>query len=198
MEKLTKLDAAKVAEALEGFGQRPLEMLAAAGRLTRRGIEKLKAAIDAIVSLFGSEALAQVKAKVGELWEAFKAGKFTGAILTAMFATATVNQYITETLSHSTLDKDKIDNATNELSPLAQEYTRKVNLLRALRNGIGLVFGCLIFFDFAGPWITFTAALGYLAVIGGTVLVGSEYTGQYRLFGWANGVKQVTGTIAAA
>jgi hypothetical protein len=138
IEKLMKLDPNKITEAFGTFGQRPLEVLAAAGRLVRRALEKLKSAVEAIISVFGNEALAQVKSKVGEIWDSFKAGNFTNAILAAMAGTAAVDAHINEIIVRPGLDKDKIDNASNALAPLAEQYTSKINLLRALRNGIAL------------------------------------------------------------
>jgi hypothetical protein len=194
-ERLRHVDPAAISNGFGKLGE-PVQIVTSVGRLIKRGVEKLKCAIEAIMLAFGKDALVKVKEKIVEIWESFKSGKFTRQILVHLFSVAAVEAHIEQKLKQAN-DLDQVDHGSNALAPLAEDFTRNIKILEAITVGIGLAAGLLAFLHVAGPWLTLVIVLGYLGVVGGAVLIGSEYTGEHRILGWTTGVKQIADMIAA-
>ena len=70
VDKLKKVDPSKVLEAIDNLGK-SFEVVATAGRLIRKGLEKLKDVLDALSHLFDSETMSDIKDRVRELWNKY-------------------------------------------------------------------------------------------------------------------------------
>lgn len=76
LEKLKKFDSTKIIEGIDKLGE-SFQVVAAAGKLIRQGLDLLKKALDALSNLFGKEALANTRKKVREIWKKFESGAYT-------------------------------------------------------------------------------------------------------------------------
>lgn len=192
LKGVAKLDAYQIANALSQIGE-AVPIVAGVGVLLRKGIEKLKAAIEALSELFGKDAFDKVRDQIGEIWQ--QAGEVGRALLTRLLGAQGVKARIEEILSGSSLPISAVDGASNALPVLAAEFARNNKLLRALVRAIDLAAGLLALLSFAGPWLGLALGTAYLSTIGGVLLVGGEYTGGRRLLRWVDGVEQVAERI---
>jgi hypothetical protein len=195
---LRKLDPAKVSDAL-GALLKPLPFATEAGVLVRKGIQKLRQAIEALVALFGTDAFEAIKGEIDKLRNA--SGDIAHKLLEAVLGVPAVRQRI-EAIAAVGKDKpeawrDTVDRASNSLIALADDFTRYNRLLRALIGAIDLAVVLLVALHFAGPWFALAIGVAYLSTIGGTILVAIEYTGVRQLLRWTKGVEQVAEGIGA-
>jgi hypothetical protein len=192
LKGLGKLDAYQVASALSQLGQ-GLPIVAEAGALVRKGIEKLKRAIERLAALFGKEAFDKVKEQISTVWQ--QANELGHTILVSVLGVEKVKARIEQILVDTSLAITAVDGGSNKLAPLAADFARNNKLLRALRRGLDLAADFLTLLHFAGPWLGLALGAGYLSTIGAVVLVGGEYTGGRRLLQWVNGVEQIAEQI---
>jgi hypothetical protein len=195
LKGLGKLNVYQVASALSQLGQ-GLPIVAEAGALVRKGIEKLKRAIEGLAALFGKDGFAKVKEEIGEVWQ--QANKLGRAMLASVLGVEKVKARIEQILADASLAIASVDSGSNKLAPLAADFARNNKLVRALRRALDLAADFLTLLHFAGPWFGLALGAGYLSTIGGVLLVGGEYTGGRRLLQWVNGVEQIAEQIRSA
>jgi hypothetical protein len=194
LEKLKKFDGAKVIEGIDKLGE-SIQVVAAAGKLIRQGLDLLKKALDALSKLFGKEALATSKKKVGEIWEKFQSGKYTQDVLAWTFDVKGTEARIAAALEQANVDASVIDNATNALPGLSTKYKNNMKLLRSLMSAVALAGSIIAFLQLAAPYIPLALAGVYAALIGATVLIGMDYSDSGRGLGWVRGVGQIANGI---
>jgi hypothetical protein len=195
----SKLNSAELATALDRIGE-AAPALEGVGRLVRAGIEKLRRAIDALVKLFGKDALAKLKAQISELWNKLGASQADN-LLAALLGVSAVRRHIEEILAGrirvpTAHGAKVVDGVTNTLPTVGTEFTRASQLLRGLIYAIDFAAILLGMLHFVGPWLALALGGAYLSVVGGAVLVGGEYAGEQQLLHWAKGVKQVAEEMA--
>ena len=71
-----------------------MEDLPKVGRLVRRGFEKLKSTIDALIRFVGIDALEEAKAKVEKLWNDVVAGKHVEDLLKTAFGIEATRKHV--------------------------------------------------------------------------------------------------------
>ena len=194
---LAKLDSGQVRVAFSKLGE-SVEIVATLGRLVRKGVEKLKAALDLMTSLFGSEAIHKAKAELGDIWKKFTSGDYSRAILEQVFRVTTVKADVARLSRLPGLQLDRIDGASNALAPLSQEYARRVKLLNGVATGVGIAALTAGYFTALLPWLPLAIGGAYLGVLAGALLLGMEYTGAVRVLKWVSGVEQVAQQIQPA
>jgi hypothetical protein len=192
LKGLGKLDAYQVASALSQLGQ-GLPIVAEAGALVRKGIEKLKRAIEGLAALFGKDAFAKIKEQISAVWQ--QTNELGHTILVSVLGVEKVKARIEQILADTSLAITAVDSGSNKLAPLAADFTRNTKLLRALRRGLDLAADFLTLLNFAGPWLGLALGAGYLSTIGAAVLIAGEYAGGRRLLQWVNGVEQIAEQI---
>jgi hypothetical protein len=194
LKNLKKFGGAKVGEGIQKIGESS-EFLAAAGRLIQRGLDILKNALEALSKLFGKEALASAKTKVGEIWDKFQAGQYTQNLLARLFDLKATQSHIVTTLAQADLEIEAIDTATNALSALAEKYKGNMKLLRSLMSAVALAGTIITFLQLAAPWIPLALAIVYAALIAATILVGMDYSDSGRVLRWVRGVGEIASGI---
>jgi hypothetical protein len=187
---LSKLDGSALGEALNRIGE-SLPLVAEVGRLVRRGVELVKNAIEAIISLFGKDTLIQVRDAVGEVWQ--NINNLGGTLFDKLLGVEAVRARIEQILAGRGLNINPLDRATNALAPLAASFAADNKLLRAIIRAIGLAGALLAWLHAAGPWYMIGLGLAYATAIGAVVLVGRQYTGALPIHG--ESVKQLAEAI---
>jgi hypothetical protein len=139
--------------------------------------------------------LKSIKEKIKEIWEAVTAGEYTRNLLQVAFGLQAISQNIVRTLALPKIDLNAVDAASNALVPLTADYRRIMKLLGQIIVAIGLAAAVLAYFQVAAPWLPLITGIGYVTVIGGTVLVGMEYCGAHRVLQWVQGVHQIADAI---
>ena len=192
MTELKKLDAAEIVKALGQIGE-AVPIVAGAGQILRKGLEKLKRAIEALMEMFGKDAFKEVKEQIRRIVKG--AGVSGRTLLESLLGANAVKGRIKTILASPTLSISKVDSASNSLPPLARDFNRDNTLLRAVLRAIQLAGVLLALVHFAAPWLVPTLAIAYVLAIGTTVLVGRQYTGAWRVLAWSDGVEQVAARI---
>lgn len=191
--ELRKLDPVQIGNALGELGD-AVPIVAAGAQLVRRGLEKLKRAIEALTDMFGSDAVKRLKDKLKAIMQ--EAGSSSRKLLEALIGSDTVKKRIEEILGGQ-LTIAKVDGATNALAPLAQDFARNNKLLRAVLRTIRLAGVLLALVPVATPWLAPSLAIGYLLVIATSLLLAQQYAGALRVLTWIDGVEQIANRIEA-
>jgi hypothetical protein len=194
-EQLKKLDDNAILKGLDNIGS-SVQPVAAAGRLIRRGLEKLKNVLEAITNLFGKEAVDKVKDKVKAIWEKFVAGDYTRDAVSWLLNIDAARKAIASCIARQNLTLAALDAASNELPALSESFKKSVKICRALIGGLVLAGSIIGFLHFAAPWIPAAFAAGYGAIIASTIIIGSNYAGSGRLAHWMRGVATIADGIA--
>lgn len=194
LKKLKDFDGAKVLAGIDKLGE-SFQVVAAAGKLIRRGIELLNMALEALAKLFGKEAFAKVKGNVEEIWKKFKSGEYSHDFLAWALDVKGTDTLITAALGQVDVNITLIDNATNDLPGLSDKYKSKMKLLRSLLSAVAVAGSIIAILHVAAPWIPLVFAGIYAALIGATVLVAMDYTDSGHVLGWVRGVGQIAGSI---
>jgi hypothetical protein len=188
-EKLKDVDKSKVSEAIDNLGE-SFEIVAAAGRLIRQGLEKLKAVLDSLGSIFGAKALADMKKAVHEVWE-----KFTGdnKLVRGIIGIPAAEKRVSDFAAQLGLSTAGLDGISRDLALLEDKYQGIRKMLSGLVSAVVLAMGIVAALKFVGlwaaaPWIPLAAAGAYAAIIGAALLVGLNYTGSRPMFEWIRGV----------
>jgi hypothetical protein len=187
--KLKDVDQSKVSQAIDDLGK-SFQVVATAGKLIRRGLEKLKAVLEALSNLFGTDAMAEIKAKVREIWQKVAADK---TLVRNIIGTAAAQRQVGAFAAQPGLKISSLDDISRQLALLEDRFQGKRNILNGLETAVVVamgIVGALQVFGLwaAAPWVVLAAAGAYAAIIGGALLVGMNYTGSRRLFGWTPGV----------
>jgi hypothetical protein len=190
--ELKKLDPAEIVKAAGQIGE-AVPIVAGARQVLRRGLEKLKRAIEALMEMFGKDAFKEVKEQIQHLLK--EAGVGGRTLLESLLGANAVKDRIKVILAKPALAISKVDGASNLLPELAREFNRDNSLLRAVVRAIQLAGVLLALVHFAAPWLVPTLAIAYALAIGATVLVGRQYTGAWRVLAWSDGVEQVAARI---
>ena len=190
--KLKELDQSKVSEAIGTLGK-SFQIVEAASRLIRRGLEKLKSVINALSDLFGSDAMADVKTKVQDVWK-----KFTNdnALVRNIIGLPAAQTRVRDFAQRAGQQLLTLDSLSRELALLEDKFQGKRNLLGGLEKAIVLAMSILAALQVFGlwavaPWTVLAAAGAYAALIGAALLVGMNYTGSRRFVGWVRGVYEI-------
>jgi|SRR5882724_2157122 len=190
--KLKAVDQAKVSEAIDNLGK-SFQVVATAGKLIRQGLEKLKAVLEALSNLFSDDVLADVKARVREIWQKFANEK---TLVRDIIGLPAAQKRVGDFAEQAKLEISGLDSISRELALLEDKYQEKRNILNGLETAVVLtmgIVGALQVFGLwaAAPWVALAAGGAYAAIIGGALLVGMNYTGARRLFGWIRGVCEI-------
>jgi hypothetical protein len=191
--ELSKLDPSEIGKALGQIGE-AVPIIASAGQLLRKGLEKLKRAIESLIEMFGKDAFKKIKEQVTQILEA--AGVSSQGLLEKVLGTNSVKQRIATILANPSLTIAKVDDASNLLPDLASHFNGDNKLLRAVMRGIQLAGALLVVLHFAAPWLAPTLAIAYVLAIGAAALVGLQYTGAWRTLNWIDGVEQIADKIS--
>jgi hypothetical protein len=194
LDELKKLDPGKMAEAISGLGQ-SVPVVALAGRLIRKGIEKLKSALDALITLFGKEAFDKIKDKVGELCGKLASGDAIGELLETVCGVTNAKVRIRAVLAPPDPKLENVDAASGELDPLIDGYRRNTRLMRALVITIAVAGAILAYYSAAVPWLPLAIASTYVGIIAGTVLIATDYVGSRSVLHWVVGVATIADSI---
>ncbi len=191
--ELKKLDPAEIVKAVGQIGE-AVPIVAGAGQVLRKGLEKLKRAIEALMEMFGKDAFKEVKEQIQRILK--EAGVSGRTLLESLLGADAVKDRIKTVLANPALITSKVDGASNSLPELARDFHRDNKLLRAVLRAIQLAGVLLALVHFAAPWLVPTLAIAYVLAIGATVLIGRQYTGAWRVLAWSDGVEQVAARIA--
>jgi hypothetical protein len=190
--ELKKLDPAEIVKAVGQIGE-AVPIVAGAGQVLRRGLEKLKRAIEALMEMFSRDAFKEVKEQIQRIVK--EAGVSGRTLLESLMGANAVKDRIKIILAGPTLIISKVDSASNSLPELARDFNRDNKLLRAVVRAIQLAGALLALVHFAAAWLVPTLAIAYVLAIGATVLVGRQYTGAWRVLAWSDGIEQVAARI---
>ena len=190
--ELKKLDPAEIVKAVGQIGE-AVPIVAGAGQVLRRGLEKLKRAIEALMEMFGKDAFKEVREQIQRILK--EAGVGGRTLLESLLGATAVKDRIKIILAKPVLIVSNVDSASSSLPELARDFNRDTKLLRAVVRAVQLAGVLLALVHFAAPWLVPTLAIAYVLAIGATVLVGRQYTGAWRVLAWSDGVEQVADRI---
>jgi hypothetical protein len=194
LAKLRKFDGSKVAEGIQQLGE-SFQVIAAAGKLIKRGLDMLKNALDALSKLFGEKVLASAKGKVAEIWQQVQSGKYTRDVLTRIFDVKATQAHIAAILNQVELDIAVIDGATNDLPGLADRFKGNMKLFRSLMSAVALAGAIITFLQLAAPLIPIALAGVYISLVAATVLVGMDYSDSGHILRFVRGVGEIANGI---
>jgi hypothetical protein len=168
------------------------------GRLFKRGVKKLKDAIDALIRLLGTGALTKVKDQVEKVWQDAKEGKYTTRVLEWVFSTEATRSQIEDVLRTQGLEQKSVERASNELAQLRVKFKEKMTMIRRLVAAVSVAGFLLGFTTLAAPHVALGIASAYAALMGAAVLIGMDYTDSGRILHLVRGVGVITEEIRPA
>jgi hypothetical protein len=191
---LDKIDKAKVTAALSNLGFQ-VQALPRVGRLFRQGVEKLEGAIDALIRLLGSEVLAQIKAKVEEIWQKVKKGEYIAQTLKWAFGVEATRTHIAEILGSEGLERAALDEASNALSQLVIKFKENMAMAQGLTSAVTLAGTLLALTPLAGPELALVTASAYVLILAAVVLIGMDYADSGRILQRVRGVGEIADSV---
>lgn len=198
IKALANLDEEKVIAALRTLGVQ-VQDLPKVGRLLQQGVEKLKAAIDSLIRLLGSDALKQIKDKAEKVWKDIKEGKHIESALRWAFGVEGTQKRIAQVLGIETLQVAAIDKASNELPRLAIRFRETMKMLESVIAAVGLGGTLLsMVFSAAAPQIALAGATILAVILGGIVLFGMDYTDSRGVLRRVRGVGEIVKGVQTA
>ncbi|HMG74253.1 MAG TPA: hypothetical protein VK582_12195 [Pyrinomonadaceae bacterium] len=187
------LEKINIMEVLEKIGG-PLETIGGIiGRLIKKGMEKIQSALDALVNLIGNDALKKINDRVKELWQEIgqkKIKDWTDEVLGDFIGVGATRKTIEDVLG-SKLNEQALPQASDDVSRLTQPYRESTAMAKTAVGAISLVSGTLFWFPFAGQKVAFFAALAYLIILSGVLLIAMDYCDSGRILGRVRGVGEI-------
>ena len=193
--KLKDLDKSKISEAIDNLGK-SFEIVAAAGNLIRRGLQKFNEVVNALSSLFGDGVADGVKAKVKEIWSKLTSGEYTKNLVSFLIGVPEAKDRVDRFAKLPDPQIGVYDGVSRELALMEDQYQGKRKILDGLISAVVLAMGIIAGLQAFGlwaaaPWVIMAAAAAYAGIAGGALLAGMNYTGARPLFGWSRGVCEI-------
>jgi hypothetical protein len=195
LDELKKLDRANVLASLKGLGGR-IEPLAKVGRLLRRGLKKLEQALDALIRIVGSEALARVRDRAAVLWQKITEG--TDPVQTVLgwaFQIGDAEEEVKRAASSARLDPHAVDEASSALVTLRVRFRRTAEVLKqtvaVLASALAVAGLVAVFVPGLLAQLPAAAAFAYGVLLGAVLLIGLDYADSGRWLGRVEGVRTV-------
>jgi hypothetical protein len=192
---LSELDSARVIEAMSKLGEQ-MQELTKVGRLTRRGIEKLERAIDALFKLLGNDALAKIKEKVEKIWQDVKKGKYVAECIQWTFGIEATRTYIEDILRSEGLSLKVTDGASKELTQLIIKFKETMAMARGIVAAVTLAGAVLIAIPMLGTNLVLLMAFAYLMIFATVILIGMDYADSGTVLRRVRGVREIAKSIA--
>ena len=192
---LDKISPASVIAILEGLGGPLGEAPKVIGKFIQLGVEKIKSIMKTVTEVLGSDVLKEFSADVTKLWKDITGGGLVVNLLGKLFGIERARGSIDEMLKLTTLDKDKVDQATGALAKLALPYKNEMAMAKKGVKAITLGVGVLLVIPVAGPKVAALAATAYALVLSLVVLTGIDYTGSGGLLKRVHGVNEITDSL---
>ena len=196
-DQLKKMDGSEVAAAIEKLGK-PFEQAVQAGRLLKKGIEKLKTVIQHLLDLLGGGAMETVKKQVSDVWTRLTNGEYAKDLLASSFGVKHTMSRIDAILASASVDISDLDSASNAFRPLTDNFGSKMSLMKGILATIVVITGGITLLHLAVPWLPLIVAGAYVALIGATVLIGMNYAGSGGVLQWVKGVREIADNLAPA
>lgn len=195
LAELEKLDRANVVAGLKGLGER-IEPLAKVGRLLRRGLTKLEQAIDALIRIVGSEALARVRERAAALWQKITATNDPlEAVLRWAFQVGDAEAEVERVASSAQLDGEALDAASSAVAALRVRFRRTAEVLKqavaALATALAVAGLVAVFVPGLLAQLPVASALAYGVVLGVVLLIGLDYADSGGWLGRVDGIRTV-------
>jgi len=191
IDYLKKLGPEKVLAALQNLGGPLVEISTSIGRFINQGIEKIKSAVNALLELLGNSALAEIKDEIVKLWNDVTGGGIVSYLLAKAFAVKTTSENIEIILKRDGLDKDKLDQASNDLTQLMFPYRNDIAIAKKATKAISFAAAVLLVIPIAAPKVALLAAIAYGLILSGVVLVGIDYADSGRILRRVRGVGEI-------
>jgi hypothetical protein len=201
VDALKKLSPDKILEALESFGGPVKSVTGMVKRLLKKGLDKMQAAIDALVRLIGSDALTKVKERVVQFWNEAadqKLSELGNALIAKVIGVEATTQRVRAILSGGELDKDAVDKASDELAQLVTPYAGNMAMAKKAVEVISFVSGILVLTPIAGQKVALFAAGSYFLILGAVFLIAMDYTDSGRVLQRVRGVGEIAGGLRPA
>lgn len=197
VEPLKKID---MLDLLEKLGE-PLKAIGGAiGRLIKKGIKKIRSAIDALVALIGNESLTRIRDHIKDLWNETGQKSLDGWTreLLAKFMGVEATRKIVKDLPADPLRKETVDAASNELSRLVQPFKNEMEMSKKMVSAISLVAAILFILPLAGQKVALFAAIFYLLVLSRALLVSMDYCDSGAILRRVRGVGEIANSLRAS
>jgi hypothetical protein len=193
-DALSKIDQEKVVSALSKLGLQ-IQELPKVGRLIRLGIEKLEKAFDALISLLGSEVLAQAKDKVKETWKKVQEGEHVSQALEWVFAVKKTRARVKEVMGVEGLQIEPLDKASDDLAKLAIRFKESMKMARSMMSTVTAAGAFLALTPLAGPTLALLTASLYTVILAGVILIGMDYADTGRILKRVRGVGEIVSSL---
>jgi hypothetical protein len=197
VEPLKKID---MLDLLEKLGE-PLKAIGGAiGRLIKKGIKKIRSAIDALVALIGNESLTRIRDHIKDLWNETGQKSLDGWTreLLAKFMGVEATRKIVKDLPTDPLRKETVDAASNELSRLVQPFKNEMEMSKKMVSTISLVAAILFILPLAGQKVALFAAIFYLLVLSRALLVSMDYCDSGAILRRVRGIGEIANSLRAS
>jgi hypothetical protein len=188
IDAMQNLDRNSISSILDDLGSQ-MRSLPKVGRLYSIGISKLEGAINALIRMLGSEALAKTKDKVAEILNAAREGNLVDRLLEMAFGIQTTKALIDEKMRSRNLNKDELDKASEELAQLKVKFKEKMEMMKRITSAV--VLGGILLTPFVGPNAVLAAASAHVIILAGVVLIGMDYTDSGCILNQVRGVGEI-------
>lgn len=193
------LELINIMDVLEKLGG-PLQTVGGIiGRLIKKGMEKIQSAVEALVNLIGNDALTKIKDRIKELWQEIgqkKLDEWTNEVLGRFIGVEATRGTVDDVLS-STLNEEALRQASAEVSNLTQPYKDSTEMAKKAVGAISLISGIAFVLPIAGQKIAFFAALAYLVILSGVLLIAMDYCDSGRILRRVRGVGEIANALRA-
>lgn len=193
-DAMAKIDGQKVLDALVRLGE-PIRGLQGAGRLISQGIEKLKKAMDALIELLDSKALAAIKDRGEQVWKDLRDGKLLGQVLGWAFHVDATRKHIQEIMQTEGLKIDALNKACDDVAQLKIKFQENMTIARRIAAAVALAGTVLAMTTIGASTAALATASAYALIFGGVVLVGMDYADSGRILDRVRGVDEIASSL---
>jgi hypothetical protein len=192
VEALKKLSPADVLESLQNLGGPIRTASNFILKLVNQGIEKIKGAIETLVSFIGNDAITQVKDKLIEFWHDIGQNNLGESLLAKLLGVDDTKENVEQTLAAEGHKIESLDDGSEALGVLVVSYKNNMAMAKKAVTAISYASIFMAFTPIGAHNAALLAGLGYCTVLATVILIGMDYTDSGRILKRVHGVGEVT------
>jgi hypothetical protein len=185
---INKLDGQKAIEALAQLGG-PLAELPQIGILFRKGIEKMRNALDFLKQMLDKGMLGEIKDKLTAIWSQIAGGTWANALLGWTFGREQTESLLPKVAGSDKYTVEQVDRSTDDLAPLTERFASEMKWARTVTAAIGFGDGLAVLAGVTAGTSALFLGGAYLLVLAAIIVIGRDCAGTGALFHGHRGVR---------
>jgi hypothetical protein len=194
LTQLKKLDPTYIVTALDKLGS-AMPSLESARTLIKQGVEKLRAAYQAIVDLLPKEAIDAVRKKVKSLWDGVTSGKYSKTFLALVYDQDAIAAKADAISGLPQIDQTRLGQRDTQIASIAADFHGEAKMLTAIIDVIAFTMVIVTLTPLKVQGTLFACAT-YVGVLAALLALGSNSAGSRPVWHWGNGIGDIVAAVS--